>query len=399
MKVLLTANGLADQVPYTALAQKTLQSNVNDPKSLANKLTDTRWKPVVQTYDFANKGLSVIQDPKVISTIANAYAEVTWRKSLDATTPGLSNALTFRKQASTISSVDQILGDPVMRKVVTTALGIPLQIAFQPLEAQEKAISTRLDITQVQGPEIRRELRPALSAGGDTIPQAPAPRPTLTSLAVQARVSSSDSSPGTIGSKGAPMEKLQTTVDAERLTARRRIADRCRASGRCPAAARGRAPACTAVAASGDARRLGWQCVKDGLDLAQSELDRPWRNRPNMPDLRKCRADLRMQMDDKEGAAADAAEAVILDRSDPAAKALLGVLMLELRRPADAVACLAEAVAAEPANPAYREGLAAAQEASGDADAALATLDRRHRRSACRCAVAQCCHPALGSPP
>ncbi len=164
MQVLLTANGLADQVPYAALAQKTLQSDVNDPKSLVNKLTDMRWKPVAQTYDFANKGLKVIQDPKVISTIANAYAEVTWRKSLDATTPGLSNALTFRKQASTISSVDQILGDPVLRKVVTTALNIPLQIAFQPLQAQEKAISTPTRHQQVQGSEIRRELRPTLSA-------------------------------------------------------------------------------------------------------------------------------------------------------------------------------------------------------------------------------------------
>ena len=108
----------------------------------------------LQTYDFANKGLKVIQDPKVISTIANAYAEVTWRQSLDATTPGLSNALTFRSEASTIKSVDQILGDPVMRKVVTTALGIPLQIAFQPLLAQEKAITAQLDITKFKDPKF-----------------------------------------------------------------------------------------------------------------------------------------------------------------------------------------------------------------------------------------------------
>jgi hypothetical protein len=154
MKVLLTANGLGDQIAYTALAQKTLQSNVNDPASLANKLADTRWKPVVKTYDFANKGLSVIQDPRVISTIADAYAEVTWRKSLDATTPGLSNALTFRKEASTITSVDQILGDPVMRNVVTTALGLPLQIAFQPLQAQEKAVTSQLDITKLKDPKF-----------------------------------------------------------------------------------------------------------------------------------------------------------------------------------------------------------------------------------------------------
>ena len=183
MKVLLTANGLADQIPYTALAQKALQSNVNTPKSLANTLADTRWKPVVQTYDFANKGLKIIQDPKVISTIANAYAEVTWRRSLDATTPGLSNALTFRKEASTITSVDQILGDPVMRKVVTTALGIPLQIAFQPLQTQEKAISARVDITKFKDPKfvesfVQRYLLAANSSGTTT---------NANSLAIQAQ--------------------------------------------------------------------------------------------------------------------------------------------------------------------------------------------------------------------
>ncbi len=41
-----------------------------------------------------------------------------------------------------------------MRKVVTTALGIPLQIAFQPLQAQEKAISAQLDITKFKDPKF-----------------------------------------------------------------------------------------------------------------------------------------------------------------------------------------------------------------------------------------------------
>jgi hypothetical protein len=90
----------------------------------------------------------------VRDTLANGYAEVTWRQSLDATTPGLSNALIFRSEASSITSVDQILGDTVMRKVVTTALDIPEEIAFQPLEAQEKAISSRLDITKFQDPKF-----------------------------------------------------------------------------------------------------------------------------------------------------------------------------------------------------------------------------------------------------
>jgi len=154
LQVLLTANGLSDQVSYTALAQKTLLSNANDANSLVNQLTDTRWKSVVQTYDFANKGLSIIQNPKVIQTIANGYAQVTWLQSMDSTTPGLANALTFRQEASSITSVDQILGDPVLRTVVTTALGIPEQIAYQPLTAQEQAISSRLDISKFKNPQF-----------------------------------------------------------------------------------------------------------------------------------------------------------------------------------------------------------------------------------------------------
>jgi len=115
--------------------------------------------------------------------------------------------------------------------------------------------------------------------------------------------------------------------------------------------------------------------LHDGrADLALLELNEAVSQNPEHSGLRKCRAAVRMQMDDREGATADAADAVILDNGDPAAKALLGVLMLELRRPADAVACLDEAVGIDPLNPAYRTGLAAAQEANGDADAAMATL-------------------------
>jgi hypothetical protein len=185
MQVLLTANGLADQIPYTALARKALTSSLSDPNSLANTLTDTRWKSVAQTYNFATKGLAVIQNPSVISTIANGYAEVTWRKSLDAQTPGLSNALTFRAEASTITSVDQILGDSVMRNVVTTALGIPEQIAFQPLEAQERAISSRLDVTQFKNPRfVESFVQKYLMANSSS---ASSSTPSLTSLAAQAQ--------------------------------------------------------------------------------------------------------------------------------------------------------------------------------------------------------------------
>lgn len=186
MKVLLTANGLGDQVSYTALAQKALLSNVNTTMSLVNQLTDTRWKTTVQTYDFANKGLGILKNPKVLSTIANGYAEITWRKSLDVAMPGLSSALTFRAQAATITSALQILGDSVLRDVVTTALNIPRQIAFQALDTQEKAITSRLDLRKLKDPHFVDTLTQEYLLNKASASSTISTTPSLDALAVQA---------------------------------------------------------------------------------------------------------------------------------------------------------------------------------------------------------------------
>jgi predicted TPR repeat methyltransferase len=170
------------------------------------------------------------------------------------------------------------------------------------------------------------------------------------------------------------MEKLQTTASADLLTGRlASLIDAGRLGAARPLLSAVRQLSSPSPRLAELAARLA---MREGrLDLAQTELDEAVAQAPEHIGLRKCRADLRMQMNDREGAAADAAEAVILDSSDPVAKALLGILMLELGRSEDAIACLGEAVAGDPTNPHYREGLAAAQQAVGDADAALATLN------------------------
>jgi predicted TPR repeat methyltransferase len=110
------------------------------------------------------------------------------------------------------------------------------------------------------------------------------------------------------------------------------------------------------------------------LDEAKLELDEALALDPSHAGLRICRADVRERCGDLDGATRDAAEAVILDRQDPVAKALLGGLMLRLGRFDDAASCLGEALTAAPRDAPFREALATAQEAGGDADAALATL-------------------------
>ena len=188
LKVLLTANGLGDRAASTALAKKALLSDPDKDGSLVNRLTDTRWKQVAKTYSFATKGLTVLADPKVIGTITNGYAEVAWRRTLDRTTPGLSNALDFQNRASAISTVDQVLSDPTFREVLTTTLGVPREIAFQTLGAQENALSSRIDLRKFQDPKFVTQFtrRYLIQAAQNAASAAPAANGTdLTTLAVR----------------------------------------------------------------------------------------------------------------------------------------------------------------------------------------------------------------------
>ena len=173
-RVLLTANGLGSQVDNKALAEKALMSDPSKPGSLVNRLPDRRWATMAQTFDFANKGLDVLRDPAVLNRLGDGYAEIAWRKSLDQATPGLSRAIDFRERASSATSAVQILGDPILRDVVTTALGIPAQIAFQPLDTQERVINARLDVARLQDPkfveQFTRRYLIAVAANG---PQSP----------------------------------------------------------------------------------------------------------------------------------------------------------------------------------------------------------------------------------
>lgn len=171
------------------------------------------------------------------------------------------------------------------------------------------------------------------------------------------------------------MQKLQATDDLAALMARAAhllAAGRIGAARPLLAAAGSLAP--DSVALADLSARLALRA--ETPDAAAAQLDRAIAAAPDNAELRKRRAELRRQAGDVEGAARDAAEAVVLARTDPAAKALLGVLMLELNRTRDAIACLYEASADEPGNAGFATALAAAYEAAGDSDAALEVLLR-----------------------
>ncbi len=117
-------------------------------------------------------------------------------------------------------------------------------------------------------------------------------------------------------------------------------------------------------------------CLAEGqLADAFRILDRAIDRAPASAALRLLRAEARSRIDDHIGAAADAAEAALLAPRDARAKAMLGLVMIELDRLDEAAACLDDAVRHAPTLGAAWRGLAEVMTRLGDGDAATAVHD------------------------
>jgi tetratricopeptide (TPR) repeat protein len=169
------------------------------------------------------------------------------------------------------------------------------------------------------------------------------------------------------------METLRVTANADTLSSR---AAQLIAAGRIGAARPLLAAASALAPLSAEITLISARLAlaSDALEQALDELDRGLATMPSHSGLRKCRADVHQRMGDLDGAARDAAEAVVSDPADPEAKAILGAVMLALGYASDSAACLADALAAAPLNLDYRRAFAAALEKAGNVDDALAVL-------------------------
>ncbi|MBV1797684.1 DUF1217 domain-containing protein [Siccirubricoccus sp. G192] len=172
--VVLPALGLADGVSQPGLALRALTADPKDKAGLLARLPDRRWKSAAEALNLAERGIAALRDPKVQARLAEGLRRVTWQGELDAGQPGLSDAMLFRERAANAKTAYDVLGDPVLRRVVTGALGLPQQMAVQPVETQARAIASRVDIAKLQNPREVAKLAEryvvAAASSGSTAP-------------------------------------------------------------------------------------------------------------------------------------------------------------------------------------------------------------------------------------
>jgi len=155
-KVLLTSYGLGDQADYIGLVKRVLNSDPADENSDAAKLgrINPAWLDVIEDLDIQAVGVGKLKRTVTTLKVVEVYTRSEWLRRLDEKTPGVGKALSFRDLAVAFDEPVKVLGSKLARDVVLTGINVPQRIAFQSLEAQEKAIASRIDVSKFSDPEF-----------------------------------------------------------------------------------------------------------------------------------------------------------------------------------------------------------------------------------------------------
>ena len=160
----LNAFGLGDQAHNTALIEKVLEGGVSDPKSLANTLSDSRWKAFATAFDFVGKGASSVTSADAVQATTGDYVEQQLESDQGAQDVGVQLALYFQRVAPTVSSEYGVLADKNLLEVAQTIFGLSPSTSATDIDAQAKALSKLMPLSDLQDPKKLQQLTERFTA-------------------------------------------------------------------------------------------------------------------------------------------------------------------------------------------------------------------------------------------
>ena len=146
----MKAFGLEDMAYAKAFMRKALEGGVADSDSFANKLSDSRYRDFVKTFNFAQYGATTTIFDATRKGTADRYNRQVLEETAGAQNEGLRLPLNFERKAKGIVSWYDVLADTALSQVVRTAFGLPDSFASADLERQVEVFSGKFDIKDFQ---------------------------------------------------------------------------------------------------------------------------------------------------------------------------------------------------------------------------------------------------------
>lgn len=178
LEVALGAFGLGDDINSQALIKRVLEGSTSDRDALVNRLTDERYAKLSDAFGFGETGLPRTALQGFGREIVERYRRMEFEEAVGFQDQSLRLALNAEREISEVLSANStedgrwftIMGNPPLRRVFETALGVPTSFGqldidrqleiFQDRARDQLGIDTLSDLQSEEATEdfIRRYL-------------------------------------------------------------------------------------------------------------------------------------------------------------------------------------------------------------------------------------------------
>ena len=142
----MKAHGLEDMAYAKAFMRKVLTEGVDDKEAFANQLSDTRYKELAESLNFARHGELATTFERAQKGVVDKYTRQTLEVSAGEDNTGVRLALYFERMASSITSGYSIIADDALAQVVRTALQLPAEFAATDIDRQAEFYEQTFDL-------------------------------------------------------------------------------------------------------------------------------------------------------------------------------------------------------------------------------------------------------------
>lgn len=148
----MKAFGLEDMAYAKAFIRRVLTEGIDDADSMANRLTDTRFRDLAETFNFARYGATAMTFSRTRQGVVDRYLNQTLEIEAGNSNEGVRLALYFSRKAASVTNTYSLMGDRALLKVTQIALGLSASTSALDIERQKEMIDKRLDIEDLKDP-------------------------------------------------------------------------------------------------------------------------------------------------------------------------------------------------------------------------------------------------------
>lgn len=169
LSVALKAHGLEGDIGNRAFIRKVLESDLSDSKSLANRLSDSRYADLARAFGFTQEKPATQTDETLADKIGAAHLQAEFELRVGEADNDLRVALYAQRELGAIATSEgsektkwyRVLGSPPLAQFIQTAFGFGANLVKLPIDSQVTALESAAkrylgisDMAQLAEPKV-----------------------------------------------------------------------------------------------------------------------------------------------------------------------------------------------------------------------------------------------------